>query len=202
MRVILLCHAATGATRSAAFPTDADEPEPAGIQAAIELAPSMPRADRILRANSRRCVRTTIALGLSAEPDPGLDGCDFGAWTGRTLDEVLAEDPEAVTSWLTNPAACPHGGESLAALLVRIGSWLDGLGQRGSVLAVADSTVIRAALSYAVTGQPQSIWRFDVAPLSRAVLVGEPGRWSLRALGKVLATPRNADAVANRTVRK
>lgn len=182
MRVVLLCHAATAATHSAAFAHDADQVESAELRAATALAPTMPRAERILRAPSRRCGETAIALGLIAEPEPALEGCDFGTWAGRKLDDLMAESPESVRAWLSDPSAGPHGGESLATLTARLGRWLDGLAGPRATLAVVDPTVARAAISYAVTGGPGSIFRFDVAPLSRTVLVGEPGRWSLRAL--------------------
>ncbi len=131
-------------------------------------------------------------MGLDAEPDDVLAGCNYGRWTGLELDEVLAAEPAGVSQWLADPAATPHGGESVLDLLARVGQWLDARihdrrGPNGrdpvrTLLAVADPTVIRAAVVHAVEAGPRSIWRIDVAPLSRTVLVGEPGRWSLREL--------------------
>lgn len=183
MRVVLLCHAATAASRTVSFA--GDEPlEAGGITSAAAMAGSLPRVDSVVRAPSTRCRQTSEALGLAelAVPVESLAGCNFGAWTGRTLDEVLANTPGAVTSWLTEPAANPHGGESITALLARVGHWLDGLAGVRAVLAVVDPTVVRAAIVHAIDAHPRSVWRIDVAPLSRAVLVGDPGRWSLRAL--------------------
>jgi broad specificity phosphatase PhoE len=191
MRVVLLCHAATSAIRTAAFA--GDEPlDEVGLRQAAQLAGSMPRADQVVRAPSLRCRQTAAAVGLGcAAPDAGLAGCDFGAWTGRTLDELVGTTPDAVTTWLTDPAASPHGGESLSALLERVGRWLDnvpnGHTERGqpvrTVLAVADPTVIRAAVVHAIDARPRSIWRIDVTPLSQTVLTGSAGRWSLRSIG-------------------
>ena len=183
MRVVLLCHAATSASRTVAFA--GDEPlDAGGISSASAMAGSLPRVDAVVRAPSTRCQQTAAALGLAelAVPVESLAGCDFGAWTGHTLDEVLGNAPEAVTSWLTEPAASPHGGESITALLARVGHWLDGLTGVRAVLAVVDPAVIRAAIVHAIEARPRSVWRIDVAPLSQAVLVGDPGRWSLRAL--------------------
>ena len=201
MRVVLLCHGATSAVRTAAFA--GDEPlEPAARAQVAALAGSLPRADLLRRAPSTRCRQTAEVLGLDAAADDRLAGCDFGAWTGRTLDEVVATDPDGVTAWLTDPAARPHGGESLTALLRRVGHWLDGAdttaadttaadttaaaasGPARALLALADPTVIRAAIVHALDARPRSIWRIDVAPLSRTVLVGSPGRWSLRSLSR------------------
>jgi broad specificity phosphatase PhoE len=188
MRLVLLSHAATAATRNAAFP--GDEPLDAGGRSqAGALAGSMPRADQVRCAPSARCWQTAEATGLRAVPDAGLSGCDFGEWTGRTLDEVVAEDPDAVTEWLTDPSARPHGGESLCALLDRVGRWLDGRTRNGqppkaTLIAIADPTVIRAAVVHAIDALPRSIWRIDIAPLSQTVLSGEPGRWSLRSIDR------------------
>jgi broad specificity phosphatase PhoE len=182
MRVVLLCHGETEATRRAAFADD--EPlTPAGAAGAAGTA--APRADRVLCGPARACLETAAGMGLAAVPDAGLTGCDHGRWRGRTLEEVLAAEPDGVAAWLADPDAAPHGGESLSALRARVGGWLDGLaGTARTVLAVADAAVIRAAVVYAVDGGPRSVWRVDVSPLTRALLVGDPGRWSLRALGR------------------
>ncbi|MBO0850878.1 MAG: histidine phosphatase family protein, partial [Pseudonocardia sp.] len=151
MRLVLLGHAATAATRAAAFPED--EPLDAGGRSgAARLLGAMPRADQVRCAPSTRCRQTAEAAGLHAVPDAGLSGCDFGDWTGRTLDEVAAENPDAVTEWLTDPSARPHGGESLTGLLDRVGHWLDGRDSTddrppgATLIAIADPTVIRAAV--------------------------------------------------------
>jgi broad specificity phosphatase PhoE len=186
MRIMLLCAAATAATSAVAF--SSDEPATtAQLANAADLIPELPRISEVRRAPGRRCEQTAQALGLGhAVCEPGLAEGNFGEWAGRRLDDVLASDPDAVTAWLTDPEANPHGGETLAALVSRVGTWLDGLGTwpnaAHSLLAIADQTVVRAALAHAVGAGAQAIWRFDVAPLSRAELVGEPGRWSLRSL--------------------
>ncbi|WP_326810952.1 histidine phosphatase family protein [Streptomyces scopuliridis] len=78
---------------------------------------------------SLRCRRTAEALGLDAKPLPALAPCAMGRWQGRTLDEVAAAEPDALASWLADPAAAPHGGEPLLALLARAAHWLDTLGE-------------------------------------------------------------------------
>ncbi|MBO0877757.1 MAG: histidine phosphatase family protein, partial [Pseudonocardia sp.] len=88
----------------------------------------------------------------------------------------------------TDPSARPHGGESLTGLLDRVGHWLDGRDSTddrppgATLIAIADPTVIRAAVVRALDAPPRSIWRIEIAPLSRTVLSGGPGRWSLRSI--------------------
>ena len=188
MRVVLLCHAVTDGVRLARFGGD-DAPTENGLVDARALA--VPRADLVCCAPSRACRETAAHLGsdtsgldtdgLDAKVDEGLNGCDYGRWRGKTLDEVLAAEPEALSGWLADPGAAPHGGESLTALGERVGRWLDDRhGIAHTVLAIADAAVIRAAVVYAIEAGPRSVWRIDVSPLTRTVLVGEPGRWSLR----------------------
>jgi broad specificity phosphatase PhoE len=180
-RVVLLCHAATSATRRAAFPTD----EP------IEAVPSpLPlRADTYLTAPETSCRQTAEALGLPATVDEGLRDCDHGAWRGRTLDDLTASDPEAVTRWLTDPSAAPHGGESTLDLLGRVGAWLDALAGR-RVVAVTHPAVVRAAVVHAILATPRSFWRIDVPPLSQTVLSGQSGSWRLRLSPAAAAATR------------
>ena len=37
---------------------------------------------------------------------------------------------------------------------------------------------------HAILATPQSFWRLDVPPLSRTVLSGRPGTWTLRTLAE------------------
>ncbi|MFF1557902.1 histidine phosphatase family protein [Streptomyces sp. NPDC058279] len=118
----------------------------------------------------------------TGDPCPGhegLRGQDLGAWAGRTLDEVAAEDPEAVGQWLTDPAyAPPGGGESVAALIARTGAHLAGLAP-GTHRAVAEQAVVRAAVVHALDLPAAAFWRLDVRPDTVTTLTGRSGRWNL-----------------------
>jgi broad specificity phosphatase PhoE len=172
-RVVLICHAATAATRRAAFPVD----EP------IESAPPplSVRADVYLASPATSCQQTAKALDLPATTEPALRDCDHGTWRGKTLDEVVTSNPEAVTRWLTDPAAAPHGGESIVDLIARVGQWLDAIPRdHRKIVAVTHPAVVKAAVVHAILATPQSFWRIDVPPLSHTVLSGQPKSWTLR----------------------
>ena len=79
--------------------------------------------------------------------EPMLRECDYGRWTGRSLTEVQAEEPDAVAIWLRDPAAAPHGGEAVLSMIGRVGGWLDGRkANPGRVVAVTHASVIRTPL--------------------------------------------------------
>jgi broad specificity phosphatase PhoE len=181
-RLILIRHAPSEATRRSAFPLD--EPLDArALEAARALRPRLDRADVAWTGPAARARQTAGALGLDATVAPELDECDFGAWRGRTLAELDTEDPVAVAAWIEDPAAAPHGGESLLALLDRVGGWLEARSGDGArTVAVTHAGVIRAALVRALDAPVQAFWRFDIAPLSRTVLHAHEGRWTVRAV--------------------
>ncbi|GHH71109.1 phosphoglycerate mutase [Streptosporangium violaceochromogenes] len=175
-RLLLVCHASTPATARAAFP--GDEPLDArGLRRAAGPAPPVGPGPAVC-AVERRCVQTARALGLRPVPDRLLADCDYGRWSGRTLAQVEAAEPEALVAWLTDPAAAPHGGESITALLARVAGWLS-LRAPGRIVAVTHPSVIRAAVVHALGAPAQAFWRVDVAPLARVALTGRGGRWRL-----------------------
>ncbi|GAA4665328.1 histidine phosphatase family protein [Streptomyces chumphonensis] len=130
---------------------------------------------------STGCRETGRALGLAPLAQPALRDCDMGRWHGLTLREVTAHEPRAVAAWLSDPFVAPHGGESLAAFIARVGSWLDTrpLDAEGSIVAVAEPAVVRAALCHALTAAPGTYWHLDVRPLAAVTLTGRAGQWSL-----------------------
>jgi broad specificity phosphatase PhoE len=92
--------------------------------------------------------------------------------------------PAELTLWLTDPTQAPHGGESVADLIVRVGGWLDSLSdRRGRLVAVTHPGVIRAAIVVALSAPPKSFWRIDVGPVSRTVLHLRGHAWTLRSTG-------------------
>ncbi|MET9963091.1 histidine phosphatase family protein [Streptomyces sp. NPDC006326] len=108
----------------------------------------------------------------------GFRGPDTGAWAGRPLDEVAAQDPAAVRLWLTDPAYAPPGGESLDALIARVGAELAGL-PGGTHRVPVEQAVVRAAAVYALELPPAAFWRLDVRPDTVTTLTGRAGRWNL-----------------------
>lgn len=124
---------------------------------------------------------TGQALGFAPMVQPALRDCDMGRWRGCTLADVTAREPAAVDAWLTDPRSAPHGGEPLLAFISRIGGWLDTRPAcDGSIVAVAEPAVVRAALVYALRAPPSTYWNVDVCPLSTVTLTGLSRRWSLR----------------------
>jgi len=182
-RLILICHASTLAVRQSAFP--ADEPlDERGKADAVALAGSLPRADQAWTSPELRTRQTAEALGLEARPSPLLNDCDYGRWSGCTFGEVAEQEPNAIATWLRDPTAAPHGGESILALMQRVATWLDGeLAHHKQSIVVTHASIIRAAIVHAIDAKPQSFWRIDVAPLSCARLSGVDGRWNLVSTG-------------------
>jgi broad specificity phosphatase PhoE len=185
-RLLLIRHASTDAVRRAAFPVD--EPlDDAGRVAAAALAGRLGRGEA-LSSPARRALETAAEAGLEAVVDPGLRECDFGSWSGRTLADVHAEDPDGTSAWMTDPASRPHGGESLDDLLARVGRWLDGQsGQPGRAIAVTHAGVVKAAVVYALGAPAAAFWRVDVSPLAVTELHAHDGRWTVARVNAAVA---------------
>jgi broad specificity phosphatase PhoE len=184
--LILMSHAPTKAMRTASFPGDEplDPPVPSMPEARAEIE-KLGRINYALIGPEQRAAQTASALQLKVDftVDSALRDCDYGRWTGRRINDVQAEEPEAIASWITSPEATPHGGESVADLLERVAQWLDDQGRVGArVLAVTHPTVIRAAILHAIEAPARSFWRINVEPLSIIDLRGNKGRWTLRSL--------------------
>jgi broad specificity phosphatase PhoE len=180
-RLTLICHAATAATRAAAFPAD-EGIEPAAPARVAALAPRIGRVDRAFVSPGRAARETATALGLAAAPEPALRDCDYGRWAGRRLADVQAEDAPGIAAWLADATAAPHGGESLAAVIRRVAEWLGTrVADRGHTVAVTHAPVMRAAIMAVLDAPAPAFWRIDVAPLAIIELGSDGRRWNLRA---------------------
>jgi broad specificity phosphatase PhoE len=152
-RLLLVRHAPTGATRTAAFPVD--EPlDERGRAAARSLARAVPARAALVSSPALRCVQTAEATGRHFECEPRLAECDFGRWAGTRLADVAARERDAARAWMAESGACPHGGESLSDFARRV--------------------AVRAL------GAPlEAFWRLDVAPLSLTEMHANDGRWTV-----------------------
>lgn len=181
-RLTLIAHAATEAQRRAAFPLD----EPIAEREIAKIAAlnwTAPRANRVLSAPELRARQTSHALRLKPTLSEELRDCGYGTWSGRAMDEVQVEDPEGMIAWLTDPTSAPHGGESIANLITRVGSWMEEQREVAHTIAVTHPSVIRGAIVHALQLPLATFWRIDVAPLSLTDLRFNGRSWSLRCAG-------------------
>ena len=199
-RLLLVRHAATAATRAAAFP--ADEPlDERGAASATTLRDRLPFLDAESRSGAQRCelacspalrcVQTAAAAALTAPClEPLLVECDFGSWAGRSLADVPEADAGA---WMTDPAAAPHGGESLRAFAARVARWLDAQARLdGRSVAITHGGVVKAAVVHALGAPLEAFWRIDVAPLSITELHAHDGRWTVVRTNSMADARRHA----------
>jgi broad specificity phosphatase PhoE len=178
VRLTLVSHAMTDAMAAGRFP--ADEPLNDTGRRIVESVAALEIAGdtRQLTGPERRARQTAQLLGLQAATEQRLADLDCGRWRGEALANI---GPAEFEAWLTEPAHAPHGGESIADLIERVGGWLNSLTDDISrTVAVTHPAVIRAAILLALDAPPKSFWRIDIAPLSRSVMHFRGGRWTLR----------------------
>jgi broad specificity phosphatase PhoE len=175
-RLLVVAHAATSATRAVVF-GDSGEP-PSG-----EIRPLSGRTACWVRGPEEACETTASRLGGTAEAIRDLRECDFGAWAGMPLVDVARADPSGLDTWLRDTYAAPHGGESLAELVSRVGRVLnDHHWPDGRSVAVVTALVARALLVHALGAAPEVIFRIDIAPLGRALISRSHHTWRLTSL--------------------
>lgn len=196
-RLLLVRHAPTATTRRSGFPAD-EELDPAGRRDAGRLADV--RVDRVVTSPARRCRQTAEAAGWpNATAEARWWEFHFGAWSGRTFADVVADDPDRLAAWQADPTTtAPPDGETLAALAERVAAALEDLADRpGRVAVVTHGGPIRVAVLLALGAPVTRLWHVDVAPTSITELVARPdGGWRLARLSdtahlRPLATGRS-----------
>jgi broad specificity phosphatase PhoE len=183
-RLLVVAHAATSGTRALVF-GDSGGP-PSG-----EIRRLSGRTACWVRGPEEACEATAARLGGTAEAIRDLRQCDFGAWAGRPLIDIAAEDLSGLDAWLRDAYAAPHGGESLTELISRVGRVLDDHHwPDGRSVAVVTTLVARALLVHALGAAAEVIFRIDLAPLGRALISRSQQTWRLTSLEPVKDAPR------------
>ena len=108
--------------------------------------------DRIITSPLRRCAEFSAELaerhGLPLEIEPRLAELAFGAWEGKSYQELREEDAAALQTFFANPTAyTPPGGEKLLEFCARVdAAWDDLLArhQGQHMLIVCHGAVMRA----------------------------------------------------------
>jgi len=203
-RLGLVAAGPTAAQRSLRFPAVEDpveatgDPPPTSAPGAPASAPAsllVPPApfDTAVRGPERRCRDTAGLLGIEAAAVDALRAWDFGEWSGQQVEDVADTDPSRFAGWRHDPSFVPPGGESLAALVGRVGRWMDGAVD-GRFLGVADPTVVRAAVIHALGVAPATAWRVDVEPLAAVVLERSGPGWRVLLGGPAAIRPAGGAA--------
>ncbi|MFI7693005.1 histidine phosphatase family protein [Nonomuraea sp. NPDC049655] len=172
--MLFVRHATTPGMRAGCFPADEDADAASLTRAA---APGPVEAAAAWAAPCRAARQTAAAMGLAAREVPALAEADCGRWRGLPYGRVALAEPDALASWLADPHAAPHGGESLSALAARVAGWLDSVRDVPRAVVVCDAGVIRAALGHALGLDPLRAARFDLAPLSTTELTVARDGW-------------------------
>ncbi|MEU4532714.1 histidine phosphatase family protein [Micromonospora ureilytica] len=184
----LVAHGHTAALRRARFGGTDDGLDEGGLRAVLAQAHAGPDRrgpfgvhDTCLSSPAAAARQTADALGLLPTIEAALADCDYGDWSGLSLEEIAGTFPQALHDWLSDADSAPHGGESVTAVRDRVGRWLDehrGAGRR--VVAVTHPLVIRVAVVHAL-GLPTATYRqVDVEPLAVVRLTSQGTRWQLR----------------------
>ena len=135
-RLDLLAHGASAATRAARFPDD-EALEASAVESPPSLRGRLRPYAQVLTSPARAALETAPALGFDAKIEMALSDCDYGRWRGLASKDVAEREPDEFAAWLGDPASAPHGGESFAALIERVGAWLtQSLAREGATLAV------------------------------------------------------------------
>ncbi len=138
---------------------------------------------------ARRTWETAAALGLDPIKDANFREQDFGTWTGRRHDDLVAEFGEAYRAFWTAPASNrPPGGESFVDQIARANAGLAAL-PAGDVVAVVHSGTIRAVLAIALDLAPDNALRFVIDPLSLTRIDRLENGWRVVAVNRSVKPP-------------
>jgi alpha-ribazole phosphatase len=161
----LIRHAPVDGPRGVIHAPDA----PADLSDAATIAAlkaKLPSGAYAICSPARRTRDTAHALGLDAAEDAAFREQDFGDWTGRRHNDLVAELGETYREFWKAPAANrPPGGESFVDQIARARAGLAALPAGDAVLVVHSGT-IRAVLAIALDLTPDGALRFVIDPLS------------------------------------
>jgi alpha-ribazole phosphatase len=179
----LIRHAPVDGPRGVIHAPDApaDISDAAGIAA---LKAKLPATAFAVCSPARRTRDTARALGLDPAEDPAFREQDFGDWTGRRHNDLVAELGEAYRAFWKSPAANrPPGGESFVDQIARARAGLASLPPDDVVLVVHSGT-IRAVLAIALDLTPDSALRFVIDPLSLTRIDRLENGWRVVAVNR------------------
>ena len=178
---LLLRHGQTALSVERRFAGRGDIPlTDVGLEQAAAAAARLARRgniDLVLTSPLLRARQTASAVadavGVPLAEDVDLAETDFGSWEGLCFGEVMARWPDEMAAWMADADAAPPGGESFAAVAVRVDAALDRLVaayQGQTVVVVSHVTPIKTIVCRALLAPTAALFRMhlDVASLCEA----------------------------------
>lgn len=182
--MLVLCRHGRTATNAAARiqgHVDTALDEVGAVQAAAMAAAVGGSVGRVVSSPLRRAVETARAFRRAVDVDERWIELDYGDWDERRLGDVSVEEWDR---WRADVAWTPPGGESLAALGVRVRAACEDLAEEAAahdVVVVSHVSPIKAAVAWALGVGDEVSWRMHLAPASIT-------RVAMRATGPVLVS--------------
>jgi probable phosphoglycerate mutase len=173
--ILLIRHGQTAANAAGLLLGREDPPlTDLGRRQAAALADAASGVTRVVTSPLRRARETAAAFGppVPVEVDERWTELDYGELEGRPHGEVPSE---TWRRWRDDRAFAPPGGESLAALGLRVREACDELGGKagdGDVAVVSHVSPIKAAIAWTLGVDDSVSWRMflDVASISRVAI--------------------------------
>ena len=166
-RLTLICHAVTPHQKQGRFADD-ESVLMDWQSAALSLADQYGPNPQLLSGPEARTRQTAGLFGAAVQIHQALGDLDLGHWKGRDIGRI---EPAQLSTWHTDSASAPHGGESVDQVCARVAQWMQALeAHPGHIVAVTHPLVIRAAMLYALQLPVAMFYRIDVEPLSSTEL--------------------------------
>lgn len=156
-RIILWRHGLTAWNQERRFQGHADvELTPVGIAQAQAAAPILAalKPDLVVSSDLQRARVTAQSLatlcGLTVQLDQRLRETDVGVWSGMTISEMQATDPQRLAAWEDGEDVRAGGAENRTEVANRMEmallEWAAKIPQGGTLVAVTHGGAARAAI--------------------------------------------------------
>ncbi|MEX2099903.1 MAG: histidine phosphatase family protein [Acidimicrobiia bacterium] len=183
--LLLVRHGQTAANADGLLLGRADPPlSEIGRHQAAALAARVPPDARIVASPLRRARETADAFGRAYETDDRWIELNYGELDGVPLRDV---PPALWAQWRADVTFVPPGGESLAALGLRVRAACDELLREiidHDVVVVSHVSPIKAAIAWALSTGDEIAWRILVEVASIARVSADRLGTSLRSLNE------------------
>lgn len=165
--LIVVRHGRTASNAAGLLLGRADPPlDETGRAQAVALAGVIGEPARVVTSPLRRTRETAAAFGIPAEVDDRWIELDYGDFDGMPAADVPRE---VWATWQADPDFAPPGGESLAALRVRVeeaAAELLAEAAHRDVVVVTHVSPVKAAVGWALGVGHEINWRTFVEPAS------------------------------------